>query len=1261
MMTLLAILASAAFFAGPIIGIIALVNANRARSEIDKLRQEILSLRGAPETSHASAPAGAPSMAARQPTAAQATPEPISPAATEAAPQPASPSLQPFTDEPIAAPVDTPSTQPVSLPIESRIDHGDLPSLSPAIVGRADEEAAKHAEGEQNEPRGTSVPTNGAQKADAERSFATRWSIWLGGLALAIGGLMIVRYSIEMGYFGPGARLLLGALFAVSMASLSEFIRRREARLDIGGLPGEHIPAVLAGVAVLAGFGVIYAAHAVYALIGPSAAFAMMGTLGIAALTASLLHGQYFGLFGLLGSYVTPVLVGGADPNLPALAIFIAIVTATAFAIEHRRPSAIVIASSIVGHCAWAFLISGLAGGHNWASFLLMALTVVAIIAIEMRARALVSRDVTSVTSTFLPAAGAARALLAALAAPLVLGGILWVAMGGEAIHIVALFVLTTGCLIAAIRQPGFAVLAPLAGAAATGFVLLAPHGEQPIGLSLRLFLDLVRLDIAPGVRSGFSVFAIALALLVSLPLFVSILRRLCNGAADPWSRGALAFAASLTPICIVLAASLRLNGFERTPGFAAIAAALCIIMAVASDLLYRQECKFKSTDSPMEFIASAAFAASASIALGLAVAFALRETWLVTGFALASLGVAVVAHYRPIPLLRSMSAMLGSAALARILWAPILTHVGDLPIVNWLPVIYGVPGVAFALAAHMLSPRRDRALGMAEGLAAFFLGVFVIFEVVQGFVGANLEDAITLLLQELHPLNRPYPSRANGLLALLSLALCGLAIGYRMARHRTASPVIATAERIATVALIPVAIGGLGPFNLMCLLLPSAPQPVIFNDFLFGLVGVGIVFALAARIGPPPVDGGLLKSVLEALALILVSLGTSIVIRHAFAGTEMAVLREGATEARLGYAEGVVMALLWVVLIAATTLWRGRTPSPVLDPALWIMGLLAASGSLFWLGLERNPFLDESLVDGPIVLNRILWGYLPVAVGFYVIARLQRGFIPDLAKVMKLTGTAFAVLTGFLLLRHAFHGPALISDIPITLAEAGFYSTGILAAAFILARQAITVRSVNAPKVAQGASSIAPMTSQAFVAVAISVALLAIVAHYRAPLAGWFILNNAMVGLLAPSALAAMLSLWLQRRGHLAPARIYGVASVTGGLVYALVQVRFLFPSGDWLDDFAQSGATYRLFGYSLAMIAYGVALLAAGLRYQHRDLRLAALAVIALSACKVFLLDLAGLEGLWRAMSFIGLGGCLIGITYLYRWLMPPEVAKP
>ena len=38
-----------------------------------------------------------------------------------------------------------------------------------------------------------------------ETALGTRWAVWVGGLALALGGIFLVRYSIEAGIFGPEA------------------------------------------------------------------------------------------------------------------------------------------------------------------------------------------------------------------------------------------------------------------------------------------------------------------------------------------------------------------------------------------------------------------------------------------------------------------------------------------------------------------------------------------------------------------------------------------------------------------------------------------------------------------------------------------------------------------------------------------------------------------------------------------------------------------------------------------------------------------------------------------------------------------------------------------------------------------------------------------------------------------------------------------------------------------------------------------------
>ena len=54
---------------------------------------------------------------------------------------------------------------------------------------------------------------------------------------------------------------------------------------------------------------------------------------------------------------------------------------------------------------------------------------------------------------------------------------------------------------------------------------------------------------------------------------------------------------------------------------------------------------------------------------------------------------------------------------------------------------------------------------------------------------------------------------------------------------------------------------------------------------------------------------------------------------------------------------------------------------------------------------------------------------------------------------------------------------------------------------------------------------------------------------------------------------------------------------------------------------------------------------------------MRLASAAVVTLTVAKVFLLDMADLAGIWRALSFIGLGLVLVGIGYLYQRVLFPR----
>jgi len=74
----------------------------------------------------------------------------------------------------------------------------------------------------------------------------------------------------------------------------------------------------------------------------------------------------------------------------------------------------------------------------------------------------------------------------------------------------------------------------------------------------------------------------------------------------------------------------------------------------------------------------------------------------------------------------------------------------------------------------------------------------------------------------------------------------------------------------------------------------------------------------------------------------------------------------------------------------------------------------------------------------------------------------------------------------------------------------------------------------------------------------------------------------------------------------------------------------------------------------YSALWLALGVILLIVGVRLRSQVLRIASAALIAIAVLKVFLFDMSELEGVLRALSFIGLGAVLIGIGLFYQRLL-------
>jgi uncharacterized membrane protein len=156
-------------------------------------------------------------------------------------------------------------------------------------------------------------------------------------------------------------------------------------------------------------------------------------------------------------------------------------------------------------------------------------------------------------------------------------------------------------------------------------------------------------------------------------------------------------------------------------------------------------------------------------------------------------------------------------------------------------------------------------------------------------------------------------------------------------------------------------------------------------------------------------------------------------------------------------------------------------------------------------------------------------------------------------------------------------------------------------------------------------------------------------------PVGGRF-LNLILLGYGLPAVLAAALALTVRDKRPPGYAAAAAVTAVALALAYLSLEVRMLY-HGEVLGEGPTNDA--EQYTYSAVWLAFGVALLAAGVWLRSQAVRFASAAVVVLTVLKVFLIDMRDLTGIFQALSFIGLGVVLIGIGWLYQRLLFPRRA--
>lgn len=231
-------------------------------------------------------------------------------------------------------------------------------------------------------------PAPAKPKESLENYLGARWAVWAGGLALALGGLFLVRYSIESGLLGPGVRLSLAALFGMLLLAGGEIIRRKALPQAAALYDNAMIPGILTAAGALSLFGAIYAAHGIYGFFGPTPAFVLLALVAFATLALSLLHGQALAGLGLLASLATPALVSSTAPSPWTLFGFITLSLVATAAASRLRRWRIVPALANGGLGLWALAYILLSGSSELVPVTLALIAMIASALIVWPARA---------------------------------------------------------------------------------------------------------------------------------------------------------------------------------------------------------------------------------------------------------------------------------------------------------------------------------------------------------------------------------------------------------------------------------------------------------------------------------------------------------------------------------------------------------------------------------------------------------------------------------------------------------------------------------------------------------------------------------------------------------------------------------------------------------------------------------------------------------------------------------------------------------
>ncbi|HZB44897.1 MAG TPA: DUF2339 domain-containing protein, partial [Pyrinomonadaceae bacterium] len=166
-------------------------------------------------------------------------------------------------------------------------------------------------------------------RRDLESVIGGSWFNWIGIIAFTFGVAFFLKYAFENEWVGPAGRVALGAAAGLAILVFADRLRARGLR---------QYAYVLSGGGVLILYLSIYAAYNFYQLVAQPVAFVLMAAVTTLAVLLSVRYDALaIAVLGLIGGFLTPLLLSTGRDNQVGLFTYVALLDAGVLALAYFK------------------------------------------------------------------------------------------------------------------------------------------------------------------------------------------------------------------------------------------------------------------------------------------------------------------------------------------------------------------------------------------------------------------------------------------------------------------------------------------------------------------------------------------------------------------------------------------------------------------------------------------------------------------------------------------------------------------------------------------------------------------------------------------------------------------------------------------------------------------------------------------------------------------------------------------------------------